>query len=45
MKRAIHLAERNKELEKELKDIDQMAIAVEEECNDAVKSKVQKLTK
>ncbi|XP_045478755.1 centrosomal protein of 135 kDa isoform X4 [Harmonia axyridis] len=45
MKRAIHLAERNKELEKELKDIDQMAIAVEEECNDAVKTKTQKLTK
>ncbi|KAL3266191.1 hypothetical protein HHI36_010374 [Cryptolaemus montrouzieri] len=45
MKRAIHLAERNKELEKELKDIDQMAIAVEEECNDAVKEKSQKLTK
>ncbi|KAK9873082.1 hypothetical protein WA026_020813 [Henosepilachna vigintioctopunctata] len=44
MRRAIHLAERNRELERELKDIDQMAIAVEEECNDAVNDRTKKLT-
>lgn len=38
MRRALHLAERNKQLEKELKDIDQIALAVETECNNKVKN-------
>lgn len=37
MKRALQLAERNKQLEKELRDIDQIALAVEADCNSAVK--------
>nr|XP_022912788.1 centrosomal protein of 135 kDa isoform X2 [Onthophagus taurus] len=41
MKRALNLAEKNKILEKELKDIDQMALAVEHECNTTVKSNTE----
>lgn len=45
MKRALHLAERNKQLEKELSDIDQMALAVEAECNNTVKCKTENFNK
>lgn len=45
MKRALELAERNKILENELRDIDQMALAVEAECNDNVKANADKLEK
>lgn len=45
MKRALHLAERNKQLEKELSDIDQMALAVEAECNNTLKCKTNKVNK
>lgn len=37
MSQAMKLAERNEELEKELKDIDHIALAVEADCNSAVK--------
>lgn len=43
MKRALHLAERNKQLEKELKDIDQMALAVEAEANCTVQTNASKM--
>lgn len=43
MRRALHLAERNKQLEKEMSDIDQIALQVEAECNDTVKSNVAKV--
>ncbi|XP_046487529.1 centrosomal protein of 135 kDa isoform X1 [Neodiprion pinetum] len=36
MSRALKLAERNEELEKELRDIDHIALAVEADCNSAV---------
>lgn len=45
MKRALHLAERNKHLEREMTDIDQMALAVEAECNNTVKTNTTKLNK
>lgn len=45
MKRALHLAERNKQLEKELKDIDQMALAVESEANSTIKMHAEKLSR
>lgn len=45
MKRALQLADRNKELERELRDIDQMALAVEEQCNSTVKRNVSKVSK
>ncbi|XP_017768019.1 PREDICTED: centrosomal protein of 135 kDa-like isoform X2 [Nicrophorus vespilloides] len=45
MKHALHLAERNSVLEKELKDIDQMALAVEEECNTTVKNNSKKVSR
>ncbi|XP_049825756.1 centrosomal protein of 135 kDa isoform X3 [Aethina tumida] len=45
MRRALHLAERNKQLEKELKDIDQIALAVEAECNDVVKNKAETVSR
>jgi len=35
--RAGTLAKRNKQLEKELHDVDQMALAVEAECNSTIK--------
>lgn len=37
MSQAMKLAERNEELEKELRDIDHIALAVEADCNSAVK--------
>ncbi|XP_011297074.1 centrosomal protein of 135 kDa isoform X2 [Fopius arisanus] len=37
MSQAMKLAERNEELEKELKDIDHIALAVEADCNSTVK--------
>jgi centrosomal protein CEP135 len=35
--RAAELAKRNKQLEKELHDVDQMALVVEAECSSSVK--------
>lgn len=43
MRRALHLAERNKELEKEMRDIDQIALEVEAECNTKVRHNVEKV--
>ncbi|KAK4886079.1 hypothetical protein RN001_002350 [Aquatica leii] len=43
MNRALTLADRNKQLENELRDIDQMALEVEADCNTAVKSTAQKV--
>lgn len=43
MKRALHLADRNKQLEKELRDIDQMALAVEADCNTTAKVNAEKV--
>lgn len=37
MSQAMKLAERNEELEKELRDIDHVALAVEADCNSTVK--------
>lgn len=37
MSQAMKLASRNEELEKELRDIDHVALAVEADCNSAVK--------
>lgn len=37
MSQAMKLAARNEELEKELRDIDHVALAVEADCNSAVK--------
>lgn len=37
MSQAMKLAKRNEELEKELRDIDHVALAVEADCNSAVK--------
>ncbi|KAJ8919321.1 hypothetical protein NQ315_003905 [Exocentrus adspersus] len=45
MRRALHLAERNKALEKEMKDIDQIALAVEAECNSTVRNNVEKIAR
>jgi centrosomal protein CEP135 len=45
MKRALHLAERNKLLEKEMKDIDHLALAVEAECNNTVKNNTEKVNR
>lgn len=45
MKRALHLANRNRELEKELKDIDQMALAVEADANSSAKVNAEKVSK
>lgn len=43
MRRALHLAERNKELEKEMKDIDQIALEVEADCNTKVRCNSENL--
>ncbi|KAF2883200.1 hypothetical protein ILUMI_22975 [Ignelater luminosus] len=43
MKRALHLADRNKQLEQELRDIDQMALAVEADCNTTSKMNAEKV--
>ncbi|PSN39078.1 hypothetical protein C0J52_07358 [Blattella germanica] len=45
MTRAVMLAERNKKLEQELRDIDQMALAVEAECNSTVKENSIRVSK
>ncbi|KDR21241.1 centrosomal protein of 135 kDa isoform X2 [Zootermopsis nevadensis] len=45
MSRAVMLADRNKQLEKELHDIDQMALAVEAECNSTVKENSMRVSK
>ncbi|XP_044253848.1 centrosomal protein of 135 kDa isoform X2 [Tribolium madens] len=45
MKRCLHLAERNKLLEKEMKDIDHLALAVEAECNNTVKNNAEKVNR
>jgi centrosomal protein CEP135 len=39
------LADRNKQLQKELHDIDQMALAVEAECNSTVKENSVRVSK
>lgn len=43
MRRALHLAERNKELEKEMRDMDRIALEVEAECNTKVRSNTEKV--
>jgi centrosomal protein CEP135 len=45
MSQAIMVADRNKQLEKELHDIDQMALAVEAECNSTVKENSVRVSK
>lgn len=45
MAQAVKLAERNEELEKELKDLDHLALAVEADCTSAVKEKDKKVQK
>lgn len=45
MKRALHLSECNKQLENELKDIDQMALAVEAEANTTARLNAEKLNR
>jgi hypothetical protein len=45
MTRAVILAERNKKLEQELRDIDQIALAVEAECNTTVKENSVRVSK
>lgn len=45
MRRALHLAERNRQLEKEMKDIDEIALAVEAEANSSVKDNAEKVTR
>lgn len=45
MSRAVMLADRNKQLQKELHDIDQMALAVEAECNSTVKENSVRVSK
>ncbi|XP_034949159.1 centrosomal protein of 135 kDa isoform X2 [Chelonus insularis] len=44
MSQAMKLAERNEELEKELKDIDHIALAVEADCNTTVKENNKKIS-
>lgn len=43
MRRALHLAERNKELEKDMREIDQIALEVESECNSKVRHNSEKV--
>lgn len=43
MRRALHLAERNKDLENEMRDIDRIALEVEAECNTKVRSNTEKV--
>ncbi|XP_023719195.1 centrosomal protein of 135 kDa isoform X2 [Cryptotermes secundus] len=45
MTRAVMLADRNKQLEKELRDMDQVALAVEAECNSAVQENTMRVSK
>lgn len=43
MKRALQLADKNKLLEKELKDIDKLALVVEQDCDNKVRTKAEQL--
>ncbi|XP_017758921.1 PREDICTED: centrosomal protein of 135 kDa-like [Eufriesea mexicana] len=45
MSQALKLADRNEELEKELRDIDHIALAVEADCNSAVKENNKRVSK
>lgn len=45
MSQALKLADRNEELEKELRDIDHIALAVEADCNSAVKENNRRVSK
>lgn len=45
MTQAVKLADRNEELEKELRDIDHIALAVEADCNSAVKENNKRVSK
>ncbi|XP_072382400.1 uncharacterized protein Cep135 isoform X4 [Diabrotica undecimpunctata] len=45
MRRALTLAERNKLLEDEMKNIDQIALTVEAQCNDTVKTNIEKVSR
>jgi len=45
MSQAMKLATRNEELEKELRDIDHVALAVEADCNSAVKENNRRVCK
>ncbi|KAL6426094.1 hypothetical protein ACFW04_008989 [Cataglyphis niger] len=45
MSQAMKLAKRNEELEKELKDIDHVALAVEADCNSAVKENNRRVSR
>lgn len=45
MSQALKLADRNEELEKELKDIDYIALAVEADCNSTVKENNKRVSK
>lgn len=45
MSQALKLADRNEELEKELKDIDYIALAVEADCNSTVKENNKRVFK
>ncbi|KAL1505790.1 hypothetical protein ABEB36_005270 [Hypothenemus hampei] len=45
MRRALHLAERNRQLEQELKEVDEVALAVEAECNNTVKGNSEKVAR
>jgi centrosomal protein CEP135 len=45
MTQAVMLADRNKQLEKELHDIDQLALAVEAECNSTVQENTMRVSK
>lgn len=43
MKRALQLADKNKMLEKELRDVDKMALVVEQDCDSKVRTKREQL--
>lgn len=43
MKRALQLADKNKMLEKELHDVDKIALVVEQDCDSKVRTKVEQL--
>ena len=45
MSQALKLADRNEELENELRDIDHIALAVEADCNSAVKENNRRVSK
>ncbi|XP_066149970.1 centrosomal protein of 135 kDa isoform X2 [Euwallacea fornicatus] len=43
MRRALHLVERNRQLEKEMKNVDEIALAVEAECKSTVRGNSEKV--